>query len=83
MSSTKEQTGYPSIDRPWLKYYSREAIEGKLPECSIYEYMYENNKDYPSDIAINLYFLFFSHSNHILRATGVSGRSFLQPYMNP
>ena len=31
----------------------------------------------------NLYFLFFSHSIHILRATGVSGRSFLQPYMNP
>ena len=27
--------------------------------------------------------VFFSHSIHILRATGVSGRSFLQPYMNP
>ena len=48
-------TGYPSIDKPWLKYYSEEAINGKLPECSIYEYMYENNKDYPKDIALNYY----------------------------
>ena len=50
-----ELTGYPSIDKPWLKYYSKEAIGGKLPECSIYEYMYENNKDYPRDTALNYY----------------------------
>ncbi len=49
----KELTGYPSIDKPWLKYYSEEAINTPLPECSIYEYMWDNNKDYPSDIAIN------------------------------
>lgn len=48
-------TGYPSIDKPWMKYYSEKAIRGKLPECSIYEYMYESNKDYPDDIAINYY----------------------------
>lgn len=48
-------TGFPSIDKPWLKYYSEEAINGKLPECSIYEYMYENNKDFPRDIALNYY----------------------------
>ncbi len=46
-------TGYPSIDKPWLKYYSEEAINTPLPECSIYERMWDNNKDYPSDIAIN------------------------------
>ena len=23
-------TGYPSIDRPWLSYYSKEAIEDPL-----------------------------------------------------
>lgn len=49
----KELTGYPSIDKPWLKYYSEEAINTPLPECSIYDYMLENNKDYPNDIAIN------------------------------
>lgn len=53
MPEDKELTGYPSIDKPWLKYYSEEAINAPLPECTIYEYLYENNKDYPSDIAIN------------------------------
>lgn len=47
------RTGYPSVDKPWLKYYSEEAINAPLPECTIYEYLYENNKDYPSDIAIH------------------------------
>lgn len=47
-----ERTGFPSIDKPWLKYYSEEAINAELPECSIYEYLYKNNKGFPSDIAI-------------------------------
>ena len=49
---TKERTGFPSVDRPWLKYYNEAAINGSLPECSIYEYLCENNRDYPNDVAI-------------------------------
>lgn len=49
----KTLTGYPSIDKPWLKYYSEEAINADLPECTIYEYLVESNKDYLSDTAIN------------------------------
>ena len=49
---TDRQTGYPSVDKPWLKYYTDEAINGSLPECSIYEYLLENNKDYLLDIAL-------------------------------
>ena len=45
--------GYPSVDRPWHKYYSPEIINEPLPECSVYDFMVQNNKDYPSDIAIN------------------------------
>ena len=37
-------TGYPSIDRPWLSYYTKEAIEDPLPQMSLFEYLYENNK---------------------------------------
>lgn len=44
--------GYPSIDKPWLKYYSKEAINTPLPDCSIYEYLIQNNRDHPKDIAI-------------------------------
>lgn len=35
-----------------MKYYSEEAINATLPECSIYDYLTQNNQDYPSDIAI-------------------------------
>ena len=48
----KKLTGYPSIDKPWLKYYSDEAINHPLPESTIYEYFYANNKDFPNDIAL-------------------------------
>ena len=48
-------TGYPSIDKPWLKYYSEEAIHAPIPEGTIYEYLWENNKDYLNDVAL-IYF---------------------------
>ena len=51
----KELTGYPSIDKPWLKYYTEEAIHAPLPECSMYEYIWANNKDHLDDIAL-IYF---------------------------
>lgn len=51
----KKLTGYASIDKPWLKYYSEEAINAPLPECTIYEYLWENNKDYPNDIALRYF----------------------------
>lgn len=51
----KELTGYPSIDKPWLKYYSEEAINAELPDCTMYEYIWQNNKDHLDDIAL-IYF---------------------------
>ena len=54
MEQTK-LTGYPSVDKPWLKYYSEEAINAKLPECTVFEYLWKNNKDYLGDVAL-LYF---------------------------
>ena len=52
---SEKLTGYPSIDKPWLKYYSDEAINAPLPECSIYEYLYRSNKEYPNDRALNYF----------------------------
>lgn len=46
---TEQLTGQPSVDKPWLKFYSKEAVETKLPECTMYEYLYENNKEHLSD----------------------------------
>ncbi|MCM1045438.1 MAG: hypothetical protein NC417_07995 [Candidatus Gastranaerophilales bacterium] len=54
-TTDKPLTGYPSIDKPWLQYYSQEAINAPLPECTIYEYLWENNKDHLDDVAL-IYF---------------------------
>lgn len=55
MAEIKKLTGYPSIDKPWLKYYSDEAINAPLPECTMWQYIYDNNKDFPNDIALRYY----------------------------
>lgn len=51
----KKLTGYPSIDKPWLKYYPEEAINTPLPECTMYEYILNNNQDNLKRVAINYY----------------------------
>ena len=33
----KKLTGYPSIDKPWLKYYSEEAIRADVPKGTIFQ----------------------------------------------
>ena len=48
-------TGYPSMDKPWLKYYSDEVKKMPLPKRTMYEYILQNNKDYPNDTAL-IYF---------------------------
>ena len=55
MNDEKKLTGYPSVDKPWLKYYSEEAIHAPLPECTVYEYLWENNKDHLDDIALSYF----------------------------
>ena len=52
---TDRQTGYPSVDKPWLKYYTREQIEAILPKCKIYDYIWSQNKDYQDKIALNYF----------------------------
>lgn len=53
MTTHKEQklTGYPSIDKPWLKYYSKQDIEAQLPQGNMYDYLVERNKNRMSDVA--------------------------------
>lgn len=55
MPTEKKLTGYPSIDKPWLKYYSEEAINAVFPECTIYGNIYDHNRAHLTDVAL-LYF---------------------------
>ena len=48
-------TGYPSIDKPWLKYYSEETINTPVPECTVYENIYQNNRNDLANIALEYF----------------------------
>ena len=55
MPEDKELTGYPSIDKPWLKYYSETAIHAKMPECSAYDYIVDINQKRLDKPALNYF----------------------------
>ena len=48
-------TGYPSIDKPWLQFYSDEALKVELPKCTVYEYVLDKNKDNLASPALNYF----------------------------
>lgn len=77
MNTEKTLTGYPSIDRPWMKFYTKEAINTKMPECSMYQFAFNNNKQdlnsccfeyYGTKITYSMFFdkaiAFVTLSNH-------------------
>lgn len=49
----KKLTGYPSVDKPWLKYYTEEQIQTPLPQCTMYELLWNSNHAHLHDIALN------------------------------
>ncbi len=49
----QSRQGFPSIDKPWLKYYNQEFQCGNLPECSLFKYLYENNQHNLDTTALN------------------------------
>lgn len=55
MNATQKTTGYPSIDKPWQKYYSEEAMKSSIPECSMYDAVYQRNQANKDDIALNYF----------------------------
>lgn len=56
---------YPSTDRPWLKYYSQQAINTPLPECTIYEYLWENNHKHLQGTALLYFDQKFIYGSHL------------------
>lgn len=51
---TKKLTGYPSIDKPWLKFYSLETVVPS-PDSDLYSAVYENNKEHLDDYALRYF----------------------------
>lgn len=50
-----ELTGFPSIDKPWLKYYGEEVLHRPLPEGSMYDYLTFCNADRLDAVALNYF----------------------------
>lgn len=50
-----ELTGYPSIDKPWLKYYSEEAKNAKIEDLTLYQALVKESKNHPNAIAVDYY----------------------------
>lgn len=51
----KKMTGYPSIDKPWMKYYSKEKIDAQLPTGTMYSHIFKKNQDNLNRTALNYY----------------------------
>lgn len=52
--STKQMTGYPHIDKPWIKYYPDREVQEKEKK-TVYQEIHDNNLDQPSAIALEFF----------------------------
>ena len=48
----KKLTGYPSIDKPWLKHYKENWSKDLIPKKTVYRNIYDNNIAFKNDIAM-------------------------------
>lgn len=48
-------TGKPSVDKPWMQYYTDEQKNAELPNMSAYEYLYSCNSKYLGRTALSYY----------------------------
>jgi len=55
MAQEKTLTGYPSIDKPWLKYYTLEDLQFQVPKCKIYDHMKAQTGKYAGKVALDYY----------------------------
>ncbi len=51
----KKLTGYPSVDKPWLKYYDKEFIAKPVPKMNIYSYLRAKTAAYQDRTAISYF----------------------------
>ena len=47
------KTGYASIDKPWLKYYTEEEADFEAPHMKIYDYLKKQNENNMDEIILD------------------------------
>ena len=48
-------TGHASIDKPWLKFYTKEQIKTNMPKMTAYQYLYQKNNKYLGRTALSYF----------------------------
>ncbi len=46
---------FPSEERIWMQYYPEGADRKDVPQCTIYQYIYDKNKDHMNQVALELW----------------------------
>lgn len=55
MSTTAHEAVYASVAKPWLKYYDASYIGQPLPDCTTFEYLYQQNKQHLNEPALEYF----------------------------
>ncbi len=55
MANNNLEKKYPSIDKPWLKHFDEDVIMSPLPEGTIYQNIWEKNKDHLEGLALRYF----------------------------
>ena len=55
LSYDMQEKPRPSEAKPWLKYFSPEAVAAPLPQDTLYGYLVAQNGAYPDNAALNYY----------------------------
>lgn len=70
----RELTGYPSIDKPWLKYYDFDTESLEVPNMSIYQMASTYNKDRLNNVALDIR----TSSNNFKKGICITYKEYLQ-----
>ena len=54
MPENQPQIGYPSIDKPWLKWYRKEPVRHISTNQTIYELVFQTNSKNMKSVAIEV-----------------------------
>ena len=55
MRRTANMKAKASTAKPWLKFYTEEALNAKLPKETLYEHVLKNNEYHRGNVAINYF----------------------------
>jgi hypothetical protein len=70
MSETKKITGYPSIDKPWMKYYPEESENQPISNNTLYQNVLIHNQKNMNQFALEYYGNRVTYSRHHIQLVG-------------